>query len=400
ETKEHCHQLRLRQPILTNADLESIRASSIGKIRAHTISTVYEVAGGEKALRSALDRIRREAHEAVLRGAALLILSDLGVDAKHAAIPALLACAGVHHHLIREGSRTRCALIIESGEPREVHHYALLFGYGAGAVNPYLVFESLAQLAGRGELKNAKGPVDFAAAEKNYIKAVNKGLLKVMSKMGISTLHSYRGAQIFEAVGLNKAFVDEFFTRTATRIQGIGLEEIAIEVQRRHQSAHPTVVVPENLDLDVGGQYQWRRRGEFHMVNPEMVAKLQHAVRSNNRDAYRRYADFVNNQQRNLATLRGLLEFRFASHPIPLDKVEPVESLLRRFATGAMSLGSISREAHETLAIAMNRIGGKSNTGEGCEDSVRYRPDANGDLRRSAIKQVASGRFGVTINYL
>ncbi|MFN5531621.1 MAG: glutamate synthase large subunit [Planctomycetaceae bacterium] len=400
ETPAHCHQLRLKQPILSNADLATLRKLNSGELRTHTISTLYKVSEGASGLRDALARVRAEAHTAVMGGAALLVLSDRGVDRDHAAIPALLACAGVHHHLIREGSRTRCGLIIESGEPREVHHYALLFGYGAGAVNPYLVFESLAQLAGRGELKNAKGPVDFAAAEKNYIKAVNKGLLKVMSKMGISTLHSYRGAQIFEAVGLNKAFVDEYFSRTPTRIQGIGLDEIAIEVQRRHQVAHPTVVVPENLDLDVGGQYQWRRRGEFHMVNPEMVAKLQHAVRSNSRDAYRRYADFVNNQQRNLATLRGLLEFRFASQPIPLEEVEPVESLLRRFATGAMSLGSISREAHETLAIAMNRIGGKSNTGEGGEDSVRYRPDANGDLRRSAIKQVASGRFGVTSEYL
>ncbi|MFN9196562.1 MAG: glutamate synthase large subunit [Planctomycetaceae bacterium] len=400
ETKEHCHQLRLRQPILTNADLESIRASSIGKIRAHTISTVYDAAGGEKALRSALDRIRREAHEAVQRGAALLILSDRGVDAKHAPIPALLACAGVHHHLIREGSRTRCGLIIESGEPREVHQFALLFGYGAGAVNPWLAFETIAQMCQQAPLKGPKGEVDYKTAEKNYIKGLNKGLLKVMSKMGISTLHSYRGAQIFEAVGLNKAFVDEYFSRTATRIQGIGLPEIAIEVARQHHVAFPRVEVAEVLDLDVGGQYQWRRRGEFHMVNPEMVAKLQHAVRTNNRDAYRKYADFVNNQQKNLATLRGLLEFRKPANPIPLSEVEPVESILKRFATGAMSLGSISREAHETLAIAMNRIGGKSNTGEGGEDSVRYRPDANGDLRRSAIKQVASGRFGVTSEYL
>jgi len=274
ETKEHCHQLRLRQPILTNSDLESIRASSTGKIRAHTLSTVYEVAGGEKALRAALDRIRREAHEAVTRGAALLILSDRGVDAKYAPVPALLACGGVHHHLIREGSRTRCGLIIESGEPREVHHFALLFGYGAGAVNPWLAFETIAQMCQQAPLKGPKGEVDYKTAEKNYIKGLNKGILKVMSKMGISTLHSYRGAQIFEAVGLSAALVDKYFTRTPTRIQGIGLPEISTEVARQHHVAFPRVEVAEVLDLDVGGQYQWRRRGEFHMVNPEMVAKL------------------------------------------------------------------------------------------------------------------------------
>ncbi|MCY2967580.1 MAG: glutamate synthase large subunit, partial [Planctomycetota bacterium] len=400
ETKQHCHQLRLKQPILTNADLETIRASETGGIRAVTISTLYEVAGGQEALKGALDRIRREAHDAVMKGAALVILSDRGVSETLAPIPALLACSGVHHHLIREGSRTRCGLIIESGEPREVHHYGLLFGYGAGAVNPYLAFETLADLCNQSALKNAKGPIDYKTAEKNYIKGLNKGLLKVMSKMGISTLHSYRGAQIFEAVGLNKSFVDEYFSRTPTRIQGIGLAELAVEVQRRHHEAFPRVPVAENLDLDCGGQYQWRRRGEFHMVNPEMVAKLQHSVRTNNREAYKRYAEFVNNQQRNLATLRGLLEFKTSSTPVPLSEVEPVESIVKRFATGAMSLGSISREAHETLAIAMNRLGGKSNTGEGGEDSVRYKPDANGDLRRSAIKQVASGRFGVTSEYL
>ncbi|HTI50656.1 MAG TPA: glutamate synthase large subunit, partial [Planctomycetaceae bacterium] len=400
ETPEHCHQLRLAQPILTNADLEAIRAVSVGKIKSQTISTLYEVAGGGAALKGALDRIRQEAHDAVQGGAALLILSDRGADEKRAPIPALLACSGVHQHLIREGTRTQCGLIVESGEPREVHHYALLFGYGAGAVNPYLAFETLADLCRRGFLKNGTGDLEFKTAEKNYIKSINKGVRKVMSKMGISTLHSYRGAQIFEAVGLNRDFVNEYFTHTASRIQGIGIDVVAEEVKRRHEYAYPAVDVPENLDLDLGGQYQWRRRGEFHMVNPEMVAKLQHAVRTNNRGAYRKYADFCNDQQKNLATLRGLLEFKQAANPIPLDEVEPVANILKRFATGAMSLGSISREAHETMAIAMNRIGGKSNTGEGGEDPVRYKPDANGDLRRSAIKQVASGRFGVTSEYL
>jgi glutamate synthase domain-containing protein 2/glutamate synthase domain-containing protein 1/glutamate synthase domain-containing protein 3 len=400
ETPEHCHQLRLKQPILTNADLEAVRAVSVGKIKSHTVSTLYEVAGGGQALAAAMARIRREANDAILNGAGLIILSDRGVSEKLAPIPALLACSGVHQHLIREGTRTRCGIIIESGEPREVHHFALLFGYGAGAINPWLAFETLADLSRRGILKNGKGDLDAKTAEKHYIKSINKGVLKVMSKMGISTLHSYHGAQIFEAVGLNHDFVSDYFTHTASRIEGIGIDVVAAEVQKRHAWAWPGVDVPENLDLDVGGQYQWRRRGEFHMVNPEMVGKLQHAVRVNSFAAFRKYSDFCNNQEKTLATLRGLLEFRPAAHPVPLEEVEPVSNIVRRFATGAMSLGSISREAHETLAIAMNRLGGKSNTGEGGEDSVRYKPDANGDLRRSAIKQVASGRFGVTSEYL
>jgi glutamate synthase domain-containing protein 2/glutamate synthase domain-containing protein 1/glutamate synthase domain-containing protein 3 len=400
ETPEHCHQLRLKQPILTNADLEAIRAVSVGKIKSHTISTLYEVNGGGEALAEAMNRIREEAHDAVQSGAALLILSDRGVNQMFAPIPALLACSGVHQHLIREGTRTRCGLIIESGEPREVHHFALLFGYGAGAVNPYLAFETLADLCRQEALKNGTGALDAKAAEKNYIKGLNKGILKVMSKMGISTLHSYRGAQIFEAVGLNRDFVNDYFTHTASRIQGIGIDIVAEEVHKRHSYGFPGVEVPENLDLEVGGQYQWRRLGEHHMVNPEMVAKLQHAVRVNSPAAFRNYTEFCNNQSKQLATLRGLFEFKRAEHPIPLEEVEPAASIVKRFATGAMSLGSISREAHETMAIAMNRLGGKSNTGEGGEDSVRYKPDANGDLRRSAIKQVASGRFGVTSEYL
>lgn len=400
ETPEHCHQLRLAQPVLTNSDLEAIRAVSVGKIKSQTISTLYDVAGDGPALAEAMARIRREANDAVQNGAALIILSDRGVNEKLAPIPALLACSGVHQHLVREGTRTRCGIIIESGEPREVHHYALLFGYGAGAVNPYLAFETLADLCRKGILKNGKGDLEYKAAEKNYIKSINKGVLKVMSKMGISTLHSYHGAQIFEAVGLNRDFVNDYFTHTASRIQGVGIEVIAEEANKRHSYAYPPVNVPENLDLDVGGQYQWRRRGEFHMVNPEMVAKLQHAVRSNSPGAFKKYTEFCNNQEKNLATLRGLLEFKTDRQPIPLEEVEPASEIVKRFATGAMSLGSISREAHETLAIAMNRLGGKSNTGEGGEDSVRYKPDANGDLRRSAIKQVASGRFGVTSEYL
>ena len=400
ETPGHCHQLRLKQPILTNADLEAIRAASVGQIKSHTISILYDAAGGGEALTEAMNRIRDEAHDAVLCGAALLILSDRGLSETQAPIPALLAASGVHQHLIREGTRTRCGIILESGEPREVHHFALLFGYGTGAINPYLAFETIADLCRRGALKNGKGELDYKTAEKQYIKSINKGVLKVMSKMGISTLHSYHGAQIFEAVGLNRDFVNDYFTHTASRIQGIGIDVVADEVNKRHAFAWPGIDVAENLDLEIGGQYQWRRRGEFHMVNPEMVAKLQHSVRTNSLAAFRKYTDFCNNQEKELATLRGLLEFKPAAHPIPLEEVEPASSIVKRFATGAMSLGSISREAHETMAIAMNRLGGKSNTGEGGEDSVRYRPDANGDLRRSAIKQVASGRFGVTSEYL
>ncbi len=400
ETPQHCHQLRLKQAILSNADLEAIRAVSKGKISSTTIQTIYEVAGGGDALKEAMDRIRRESAQAVKRGVNLLILSDRGVDDQYAPIPALLACSGVHQFLIREGTRTRCSIVLETGEPREIHHYALLFGYGGAAINPYLALETLADMCRREVLMSGAAAMDYKYAEKNYIKGVNKGVLKVMSKMGISTLHSYHGAQIFEAVGLNKEFVDDYFTFTASRIQGVGMDVIAQEVKHRHEYAYPPIHVAENLDLTVGGQYQWRRRGEHHMVNPEMVARLQHAVRSNSAKGYASYAEHANNQEKTLATLRGLLEFNWAEKPIPIEWVEPASEIVKRFATGAMSLGSISREAHETMAIAMNRIGGKSNTGEGGEDPVRYKADANGDLRRSAIKQVASGRFGVTSEYL
>lgn len=415
ETPEHCHQIALKHGILSNSDLETLRGYQNGTISSHTISILYDVQGGEPALKAALYRIRAEAQQAISRGKVLLILSDRGVDAEKGPIPALLACSAVHQFLIREGNRTRCSLLLESGEPHEVHHFALLFGYGCAAINPYLAFETLADLAQKNQLKDAKGNlVDATKAEKQFIKAVNKGVLKVMSKMGISTLQSYHGAQIFEAVGLNHEVVKEYFTHTASRIQGVGLAVIADEQRLRHERAFPRVDVAEELDLDVGGQYQWRRRGEHHMVNPEMVAKLQHAVRHNiafpinpqdagwqkGWRAYEGYANQCDAQETQLATLRGLLEFKWAQRPIPLEEVEPAISIARRFATGAMSLGSISREAHETLAIAMNRLGAKSNTGEGGEDPVRFKPDANGDWRRSAIKQVASGRFGVTSEYL
>ena len=310
-------------------------------------------------------------------------------------MPSLLATAGVHHHLVRLGKRTRCALVIESGDAREVHHCALLLGYGAGAVNPYLAFETLDDMIRQRLLAG----VTHEQAVANYIHALNKGILKVMSKMGISTLQSYCGAQIFEAVGLDRAFVDRYFTRTSSRIGGVGAEVIAEEIVRRHRKAFATRAADSD-DLDCGGEYQWRRDGEYHLFNPETVFKLQHATRSGQYGVFKEYTRLVDDQNRRLATLRGLLELKPAATPVPLDEVEPVESIVKRFATGAMSYGSISQEAHETLAIAMNRLGAKSNTGEGGEDPARYTPDANGDSRRSAIKQVASARFGVTSEYL
>ena len=312
-----------------------------------------------------------------------------------AAIPSLLATAAVHHHLVREGARTKCALVVESGDAREVHHMALLIGYGAGAVNPHLAFETLEDMIREQSLDG----LTHERAVGNYVRALNKGILKVMSKMGISTLQSYCGAQIFEAIGLERTFVDRYFTSTASRIGGVGLEVIAEEVRLRHASAFAgRRARPEGLDS--GGEYQWRREGEHHLFTPEIVHKLQHATQSKQYRLYREYTTLVNDQSRQLGTLRGLFELRQDPSPIPLAEVESVEAIVRRFATGAMSYGSISQEAHETLAIAMNRLGGKSNTGEGGEDPARYTPDANGDSRRSAVKQVASGRFGVTSEYL
>ncbi len=310
-------------------------------------------------------------------------------------IPALLATAGVHHHLIREGTRTRVGLVIESGEPRENHHAALLIGYGAGAINPYLAFETLDDMVREGLLPG----IDQKKAIKNYIKALNKAVLKVISKMGISTIQSYRGAQIFEAVGLSREFVDKCFTWTSSRIGGVGIDVIAEEASLRHHHGFPDRPVGKP-DLEWGGQYQWRRDGEYHLFNPETIFKLQHATSTGQYKIFKEYTDLVDNQNHHLCTLRGLFEFKFAEQPIPIDEVEPVESILKRFATGAMSYGSISQEAHETLAIAMNRMGARSNTGEGGEDPARYKRDPNGDWRRSAVKQVASGRFGVTSEYL
>ncbi len=396
ETAKHCHQLKLSQPILTHEQLEKIRNVDVDEIRSITLPILFKAAEGGAGLQKAMDNLCAAASKAVDNGYAILVLSDRGVNAEHAPIPALLATAGVHHHLIRELKRTRCGIVLESGEPRETHHFALLFGYGAGAVNPYLAFETLEDMAGRDMLPG----LDTATAIRNYIQAVGKGLLKIMSKMGISTLHSYRGAQIFEAVGLNQKLVDRYFTWTASRVGGIGLDVLAEEARLRHQRAYPRSRVPALLDLDVGGQYQWRRGGEPHLLSPLSIAKLQEATRNKDPESYDEYARLINDQSKRLFTLRGLLEFKTPGEPIPLEEVEPWTEIVKRFKIGAMSYGSLSKEAHETLAIAMNRIGGKSNSGEGGEDSERYQHDPNGDWRRSAIKQVASGRFGVTSNYL
>jgi glutamate synthase domain-containing protein 2/glutamate synthase domain-containing protein 3 len=338
----------------------------------------------------------RHASLALKSGYTLLILSDRGVDEEMAPVPSLLALAAVHNHLTREETRTQVALIIESGEPREVMHFALLIGYGASAVNPYLAIEALEDLARRRALPEG---ISAEVAIKNYKKAINKALLKTFSKMGISTLQSYRGAQVFEAIGLSRALVDKYFTGTVSRLEGIGLDVIARETAMKHAHAfHP--VTTSDTELPVGGNYYFRARGEQHLLNPLTISKLQHAVRGNTYSTFKEYTDVIDDQSRRLCTLRGLLEFRNSEKPVALDEVEPASEIVKRFTTGAMSFGSISKEAHETLAIAMNRLGGKSNTGEGGEDEARFVPDANGDSRRSAIKQVASGRFGVTTNYL
>ncbi len=396
ETPAHCHTLKLPHPLLTNRDLEKLRRVSAGDLLANTLPMLFRVAGGEKELERALDGLCRRASLAVRSGYSLLILTDRGMDEEYAPIPSLLALSAVHNYLVREGTRTQVALIIESGEPREVMHFCLLIGYGASAVNPYLAIETLEDQAARGHL--APG-VTFETALKNYKKAINKGLLKVCSKMGISTLQSYRGAQVFEAIGLNKTLIDRYFTGTASRIEGVGLDVLAREAKMKHDYAFESLSEADT-ELDVGGSYQYRVRGEYHLVNPLTVSKLQHAVRQESFATFQEYTSLVNNQSKELCTLRGLMEFKLADKPVPMEEVEPASEIVKRFATGAMSFGSISKEAHETLAIAMNRIGGKSNTGEGGEDEARFERDANGDWRRSAIKQVASARFGVTAHYL
>ncbi len=396
ETPDHCHQFRIDQPILTNREIAQIRDMYIGDIRAETLPILFKAEYGAAGLQRALDELFESAVRAVDNGATILILSDRGANAELAPIPALLASAGVHHHLIREHRRVQCNIVVESAEPREVHHFALLIGYGIGAINPYLAFETIEDMVARGVTQDVPPEV----ARRNYIKSIGQGLLKVMSKMGISTLKSYHGAQIFEAVGLHASVIERYFTGTPSRIGGIGLDVIAEEALIRHRRAYPDKQVPENLGLDVGGLYQWRRGGEYHQFNPITVAKLQQATKIRDEKSYMEYADFINKQNKEIGTLRGLMEFKSEADPIPLDEVEPWTEIVKRFKTGAMSYGSISKEAHESLAIAMNQIGGKSNSGEGGEDEDRFQPDADGKWRNSAIKQIASGRFGVTSHYL
>jgi glutamate synthase (ferredoxin) len=411
-----CRRIKLTSPILTNPELNQLRMffaeSSLidgivnqphetlpdhlqGAFKAVTLPILFSIDEGSTGLEGALKRLFQEAESAIFEGANLLILSDRGLDREWAAVPALLATAALHHHLIRSGLRTRVSLIVESGEPREVHHFATLLGYGADAINPYLAFESLADLIQKQLLTG----VSYEEAVYKYVKAIVKGVVKVISKMGISTLQSYQGAQIFEAVGLHPEVVDAYFTGTPSRIGGVGLDVLAEEVCIRHRHAFPDR--PSNGHvLETGGTYQWREGGEQHLFNPATVHRLQVAVRTGDWEAYQKYAAAVNDKNEQLCTLRGLLDFKLLAEPIPLDEVEPVDAIVRRFKTGAMSYGSISQEAHETLAVAMNRLDGRSNTGEGGEDPTRYTPDENGDSRNSAIKQVASGRFGVTSEYL
>jgi glutamate synthase (NADPH/NADH) large chain len=397
---EAAHQLELPSPVLSNEELEKIRHLSESDdphgFKAITLPTLYRVAGGGAALRKAIEQLRDRASEAIAEGYNVIILSDRGHDENEAPIPALLAVSAVHHHLVRNGSRTQVGLVLESGEPREIHHFALLIGYGASAVNPYLAFETVHDQVRLGILS---GTAEMA--EKKYRKAIAKGVVKVISKMGISTIQSYHGAQVFEAVGLNQDFVDEYFTGTPTRIGGIGIDVVAREVKMRQDRAYPPKRPVYHKQLGVGGDIQYRTEGENHLFTPLSIAQLQYAARSGSYDAFREYSKLIDDQSEGLCTLRGLMEFR-SNHrsPIPLDEVEPVESIVKRFKTGAMSYGSISREAHETLAIAMNRLGGKSNTGEGGEDPARFESLPNGDSLKSAIKQVASGRFGVTSEYL
>ncbi|MFO7680776.1 MAG: glutamate synthase large subunit [Chloroflexota bacterium] len=394
-TAVSCRMIKLAHPILTNSQLATLHDLNLKGFKTAVLPMLYPVADNGAGLEQALEQMFAAADAAIENGANILILSDRGINRNLAAVPALLASAGLHHHLVRNGKRMETSIIVESGEPREVHHFAVLLGYGADAINPYLAYETIGDILN----KNLVTGVSHEKAESLYIKAVVKGVVKIISKMGISTVQSYRGAQIFEALGLHQEVVDRYFTGTPTRIQGATLRTIAQEVEIRHKAAFPER--PSNGHaLPVGGKYQWRQGGEPHLFNPKTINALQQAVRSGDYDAFKLYSESVNNQSKQLYTLRGMMAFNFENEPVPLDEVESVDSIVRRFKTGAMSYGSISQEAHESLAIAMNRLGGRSNTGEGGEDPARYVRDENGDSRKSAIKQVASGRFGVTSHYL
>ena len=391
-----CNFIKLPSPILTNEEFAKLKYIQQAGFKSVTLPILFKAADGEAGLARAMDDLCARASSAVEAGANILILSDRGVDVEMAAIPALLAVAGLHHHLIREGTRTRVGLVLESGEPREVHHFSLLIGYGVGAINPYVAFETIDSMVREGLLVN----IAHEDACKNYVKAAVKGVVKVISKMGISTIQSYRGAQIFEAIGLHPSVVEKYFTGTASRVGGIGLDVIAREVRMRHAAAFPDRQVNGHV-LEAGGNYQWRADGEHHLFNPQTVHQLQTACRNADYKAFKNYSHAVNDQSKKSCTLRGLLELKIGSQtPVPIEEVEPLESLFKRFKSGAMSYGSISQEAHEALAVAMNRIGGKSNTGEGGEAPARYQPEPNGDSKNSAIKQVASARFGVTSLYL
>ncbi|MBX7148212.1 glutamate synthase large subunit [bacterium] len=396
-TPENCHQIKISNPILDNdefAKLVALEKNPYQGFKSKTLPILFEVSKGAQGLRAAMDQLFSDAKKAIETGSNILILSDRGISDTLAPIPSLMATAGLHHFLVKEGLRVKTGLVLESGEPREVHHFALLLGYGAAAINPYVAFETFDDMIA-GQIVTG---LDHKKAVLNFKKAVKKGIVKVMSKMGISTIQSYRGAQIFEAVGLNREVIDAYFTNTATRIEGVGFDVLAKEIGMRHAKAFPKRYAGI-YKLEEGGEYQWRRTGNYHLFNPDTVAKLQHATHQDNYGTYKEYAKLINDQSEHLCTLRGLMKFVNQS-PIPIEQVEPIESILKRFKTGAMSFGSISAEAHEGLAIAMNRIGGKSNTGEGGEDPARFVPAANGDLKRSRIKQVASGRFGVTSHYL
>lgn len=398
ETPEHCQKLEIDQPLLTNEELKKLQYIDHDHLRSKTIDITFRATGNDGELKSAIDRLCQYAKDAVNDGFSLLLLSDRAVDTDHAAIPSVLATAAVHHYLIREGLRAKADIILEVGDIRETHHFATVIGYGAAAVNPYLALETLYALRDEGVVD---ADLDNEQLIAKYIKAVGSGLLKIFSKMGVSTLQSYQGAQIFEALGINSDVVDTYFTGTISRIQGIGLDQIAQEALARHREGFPAKdrISVSNL-LKSGGDYAWRHDGERHLFNPTTIRLLQHSTASNNTQQFKEYAEAVDTQGREAFTLRGLLEFAPGQKSIPLEEVEPIENIFKRFASGAMSFGSISWEAHTTLAIAMNRIGGKSNSGEGGEDPIRYTPLENGDSMKSSIKQVASGRFGVTSYYL
>jgi len=395
ESPEHCRKLKIEHPVLTGKEIEKIRHLNKKDLKTAVLPILFPASGGEIGMEQALDNLCENASKSIKKGATILLLSDKGVDTDNVAIPSLLATSAVHHHLLRERTRTQVGLAVETGEAREMMHFALLIGYGAGAIYPYLAYQTVAQIAREGVFIES---LDDETAIENFIKATRKGLFKIIAKMGISTIQSYRGAQIFEAVGLNDNVMEKYFTGTPSRVSGAEIDVLAREALSRHEKAYGKNQASPMI-LDLGGHYHWRRGEEKHMLNPNSIGLLQHATRSNDYATYKKFSEKADKESTRQCTLRGLFKFKEAK-PIPIKDVEPVEEITRRFCTGAMSIGSISREAHETLAIAMNRLGGKSNTGEGGEDSVRYTPDPNGDSRRSKIKQVASGRFGVNSFYL